>query len=357
MCCLELTELHGKKQIIFTLTAVSVVILAILLITISNGKKSDRTPATSTTIAMGTVINQSVYAPSETQADSSISEINKIINNLDTKYLSWRIQGTDVYKVNENGSAKVDDITSNCIKTCIALSSKCNGLFDITVGNLSTLWNIGTEDARVPSDEEIQSALKFVDYTSVRVDNDRISVSENQKLDLGAVGKGLACDEIRDYLKSTDVEGAAVSVGGSVLLYGTNPSSKDGAFNVAIRNPFGSANDFIALIHTKSACISTSGDYEKVFIADGKTYHHILNPKTGYPAESNVTGVTVVSESGVLSDALSTACFILGYGDESLALLKAYNAEAVFVTKDKKIYITDNLKSQFTLVDESYKIS
>ncbi|MDO5448544.1 MAG: FAD:protein FMN transferase, partial [Clostridia bacterium] len=131
---------------------------------------------------------------------------------------------------------------------------------------------------------------------------------------------------------------------------------KDGSWNVGVRDPFGNDSDFMAVINCGPCFISTSGDYEKVLVENGKKYHHILNPKTGYPAESNVTGVTIVCTSGALSDALSTACFILGYSDESLALLDQYDANAIFITKDKKVYITDGIKDSVTITNDEFKV-
>ncbi len=315
------------------------------------------------TLAMGTVINETVYADSEEDATAVMSDIAKLINELDTKHLSWRIKGADVYNINESTGSDVSYITLNCVKTCLDVSEKSGGLFDITVGDLSTLWGIGTETARVPSDDEIQSVLEHVDYTRVIISEKNISLADSQKLDLGAVGKGLACDEIRTYIDTakqsgkTTTSGAVISVGGSVLLYGTNPSSDDGSWTIGIRNPFGAADDYAAVLKLGESCVSTSGDYEKVLEADGKKYHHILNPKTGYPAESNITGVTVVSDSGILSDALSTACFILGYSDDALALLDTYDAEAVFILRDKTVYITDGIADKLTLTTDEFKLA
>lgn len=207
----------------------------------------------------------------------------------------------------------------------------------------------------MPNDADIKSALGSVDYKTVSVSDDNtVSLAKGQELDLGAVGKGLACDEVAKYLKTrNEVSGAVISVGGSILLYGQNPERDDGTFNVAIRNPFGESNDYMGIINLPGGyCVSTSGDYEKTFELDGKTYHHILDPKTGYPAESNITGVTVISKSGIDTDALSTAAFIMGYGDKTLELLKKYDAEAIFITHDKKVYITSGLQNKFSLYGE-----
>ena len=229
---------------------------------------------------------------------------------------------------------------------------------DISIGSVSHLWNFeaGEKAHTPPAATDVQKKLPFVDFRNIRIgDNNVILTASGQELDLGAVGKGLACDEVAKYLsEKSEVSAAVISVGGSILLYGKNPERSDGTFNVAVRDPFGEANDYMGIINLPGGyCISTSGDYEKTFTYEGKTYHHILDPKTGYPTESNITGVTVVSKSGIDTDALSTATFILGYGEKTLELLEKYDAEAVFITHDKKVYVTDGLKDKFTLPESA----
>ena len=353
--------MNGKNKKIVTAIIALLIVAAIVVLGLALRKKNTlSTPTTNSTIGMGTVVVESFYCSDTEVSKAAISKATKIINDLDKNRLSWRESGSDVANVNENGSDYVDTITYNCIKKCIDVSSNCNGIFDITVGKLSGLWNIGTEDARVPSDEEIDAALPTINYERIALTEDKgnlkVEIGADQKLDLGAVGKGLACDIISDYLVDTSIKGGTVSVGGSILVYGTNPTSKDGSWNVGVRDPFGNDSDYMAVINCGPCFISTSGDYEKVLVENGKKYHHILNPKTGYPAESNITGITVICDSGALSDALSTACFILGYGEDSLKLLDEYNANAVFVTKDKKVYITDGIAKSVTITNDSFKV-
>ena len=353
--------MKGKKQVVLTIAIV--VALAVCAIAIALALKSRHTletPTSNKTMGMGTVIVESFYSMDNDVSNSAITKSTEIINSLDDDRLSWRKDGSDVANLNKEGSAYVDYTTFSCISTCFDVSSKCDGAFDITVGNLTGLWNIGTEEARVPSDEEINSALPTINYKSITLLPDNkgsylVELGEGQRMDLGAVGKGLACDKIREYLEGTSIIGGTVSVGGSILVYGENPNAKDGSWNIAIRDPFGSESEYMAVINCGPCCISTSGDYEKVLIGpDDKKYHHILDPKTGYPAESNITGVTIVCDSGVLSDALSTACFILGYGDKSLKVLEKYDAEAIFVMKNKTVLITDGIKSNVTITNENF---
>lgn len=350
-----------KKQKIITgiivlILAVSIVLVAMLL----RGKTSLETPTTNTTIGMGTVVVESFYCKDSGVSDQAIKKATEIINDLDRNKLSWREKTSEIYALNNAGSGTLSKVTYDCLSTCIDISKNCGGALDVTVGPLSGLWNIGTNEARVPSDAEIDEALPRINFERISLDSTSdkfaVSIGDDQRLDLGAVGKGLACDVIRDYVKSTTIVGGTVSVGGSILVYGENSTSKDKTWNVGVRNPFGNDSDYMAVINCSPCCISTSGDYEKVLEINGKKYHHILNPKTGYPAESQITGVTIVADSGIVTDALSTACFILGYSDESLALLEKYNANAIFVMKDKTVYITDGIKSHVTIVDDSFKL-
>lgn len=350
-----------KRSISIILSIVLALLILLGIYFISKNKEKNE-PVTDESISMGTVIAMSIYDEDEA-AKSTIFEVRKIINKLDAQNLSWRINKSDVYNINENFTQEVSDVTANCIKTCLEISQKSNGLFDITIGDLTTLWGIGTETARVPEKEEIENAILAADYKKVSVSGNTVTIGKGQKMDLGAVGKGLACDESYKYIKDTSTKGAIISVGGSLLVYGQNPLNKDGVWNIGVRNPFGESNNSAGTLQIANKSengayyISTSGDYEKTLTVDGKTYHHILNPKTGYPAESNVTGVTIISKSGTLSDALSTACFSLGYSDESLKLLEAYDSEAVFILKDKTVHLTDGLKDCFTLTSEELTLT
>ncbi|MDD6807736.1 MAG: FAD:protein FMN transferase [Oscillospiraceae bacterium] len=349
------------KRTTSIIVSIIVVLLVALCIFFISSKEEAKEPYNKETISMGTVVFMSIYGEKESAENTSV-EITKIINRLDTKNLSWRIEKSDIFYLNQNFAYEVSEITSNCIKTCLEISGKSDGLFDITVGDLTTLWGIGTETAKVPTEDEIKEAIKLVDYKKVSVSGNTVKIGEGQKIDLGAVGKGLACDEVYKYIKTTDTEGAVISVGGSLLVYGKNPENSTGTWRIGIRNPFGSSNESAGIISLNNSekngayYVSTSGDYEKTLTENGKTYHHILNPKTGYPAESNVTGVTVIAPSGTLSDALSTVCFSLGYSDESLELLKAYNAEAVFILKDKTVYATDGISKDLVLTSDSFTL-
>ena len=208
------------------------------------------------------------------------------------------------------------------------------GAFDLTVGRLSSLWDFDDDIKKVPSEAEIKKELSTVDYEKIAINGANVAIGKGQTLDLGAVGKGAACDAAKAYLQKSGVKGAVVSVGGSILAFGKRNKIGD-KWRIAVRHPR-EENAYIGVINLSEGFVSTSGDYEKYFEKDGKRYHHILDANTGYPSDSGLSSVTVVCDSGTLSDALSTACFILGE-EKSKELLDEYSAAAIFIDKDLNV--------------------
>jgi len=340
----------GEKTTIIKLFSFSIFLCLIFISFYGCNKKV--TPYKTTNLAMGTVISQSLYGDNALEMSKTITnEIKKLENS----NLSWRIDCSDVNRINSNAGnfVKVDNCTLNWIEKSLDVSKNCGGVLDISIGNLTRLWNIGSEDARVPSKQEIESALESIDSTAISISGNNIKCAANQKIDLGAIGKGAACDRISEILDESNYKGAIISVGGSILLYGQNPNADK--WSVGIRNPRGEANDYVAILKLDKCCVSTSGDYERVLEQDGVAYHHILDPRTGYPSKNEFVSVTVVCDSGVLSDALSTACFILGYND-SLPLLAKYNAQAVFIDKDFNVYATSGIRNSLNITNDSFKL-
>ena len=176
-------------------------------------------------------------------------------------------------------------------------------------------------------EKEIKEALKTVGTDKVQAQGHTLTASEGTLLDFGAIGKGFACDLIHTYLQETDINGAVISVGGSIVAFG-DYNKKGDKWRIAITHPR-KADEYLGVISLDEGFVSTSGDYERYFEKDGKRYHHIFDAETGYPSESGLVSVTVVCDNGLLSDALSTACFVLGK-DEGMKLAEKYGASAVF---------------------------
>lgn len=344
--------MENRKTIKTLLVSAAVLLVAALLVFVINDSLDKKPVETQKyCVAMGTVITEKIY--SDKDASDVCDGVEKTIKNLEG-VISRRDESSVIYSLNKNGKVKTDEKTADVISRCGEIYSDCGGAFDITVGKLTSMWNIGEENARVPEEKEIKDALTYVDGSLVKTNQGAVMLGEGQKVDLGAVGKGLACDYVRDYLETTPIKSAVISVGGSVLLFGD--SEKDKKWSVAVRDPSGESDEYMGVLSLSDCCVSTSGDYERVLESDGKKYHHILDPKTGYPSDSGLKSVTIVCDSGFLSDALSTACFVLGV-KEGEKLLRKYNAEAVFIDNENRVYVTDGLISSFSLTSEGYTLA
>lgn len=266
------------------------------------------------------------------ESDLCTSEIQKIVENLDTEVLSRTSVDSLVSALNKNGGGEINLQTAAYFSLLLDVCEKSGGAFDFTLGAVSDLWSFGS-NPKIPDDAALAEALSHSGYEKISLSGSTLSMQDKSAvLDFGASGKGIALDSIKAYLETRDIKSAVVSVGGSSLLFG------DKEFTVGIRNPEGNAGSYIAKLHMGEGCVSSSGSYEQFFEENGRRYHHILNPETGYPVDNGLVGVTIVSESGLLSDALSTACFVLGI-EKGSALAAEYGCTAIFVTQDKKIYV------------------
>lgn len=326
-----------KLKILFVVVCVVTGVAVALFI---SDRKATYNHAEKYTVAMGTVMTQKVYADIP---GSNITEIIELVNGLED-IISYKDAGSTLTALNTDGTVISDTITQ-VLRICKDVSEKSGGAFDVTVGEVSDLWGIGTENARIPTEQEIAEAIAECGYENISVDGITITLNGDYSIDLGAIGKGLACDYIMSYLKSSsEIKGAVVSVGGSIVVYGEHNKAGDG-WRVAIRHPR-NQNEYLGVITLHEGFVSTSGDYEKYFEQDGVRYHHILDGNTGYPADSSLISVTVVCDSGILSDALSTACFILGR-EKGEELLLQYGAAGIFVDENMNISIVGDIDFEY----------
>lgn len=315
-----------------------------------------------TDIAMGTVTNQTIYSR---DGDLTLA-VRDIILKLEQDELSWRIEGSEVARINAAAGSgtyiSVSDRLYQELEILLKLSEDSSGAFDVTIRPVAALWNIdawaagetqtaaeGTfpdeqQSAIIPTQEQIILALTHTGYENLSLTDGTVMLPKDMALDLGAAGKGIACDRIAAYLREQSVYGAVISVGGSVVTIG---KKTDGTpWQIGIVNPWDTSSLVGILYLEGENFVSTSGDYERYVEVDGVRYHHILNPATGYPADSGVRSVTILCDSGILSDALSTACFVLGV-EEGMALAESYGAEALFIDTEGNISMTDGMKQFF----------
>lgn len=345
--------------------------------------------------AMGTIVSQTLYVQQgagekpEEEAQSETAFIMQLLTELEQQELSWRIADSEVGRINAQAMGNAGEepdydwageetereqnsggipqevlITVSISPSQYELLSRIwqvsedsGGAMDVTLGRLCRLWkldelavltengSVGTGQINLPTAEQIRAALADCGYGRVQLADGTITLPAGMQLDLGAVGKGIACDHISAYLHSRpQIAGAVVAVGGSVVTYGKKPDGS--SWKVAIMHPREEGSYLGVLSLEGEHYISTSGDYERYVMADGVRYHHILDPATGYPAHSGLCSVTIVCDSGLLADALSTACFVLG-PEQGLALAQVYGAEALLVEEDGSLHMTKGMEEMY----------
>lgn len=325
-----------------------VLFLVCLAVTAAHRKDTKESPVLSgqpvehQAILMGTVVTEKLYG-----GDSQvISGIENAISHLE-QTISWRLADSVIAGINASGSAVLTEDMYLWMTEALALAENTSGAFDPTLRPLIALWGIEEASPTVPGDKSIKESLSLVGYEKLSFEDRKLTLQEGMCLDFGAIGKGIALDVIADYLEESGVSAATIAVGGSVLTYGDKPG---GDWQIAVRDPDGPDGSALGILSISGThYISTSGDYEKYFEENGVKYHHIFDPGTGYPAKSGLRSVTVVCDSGLKSDGLSTACFVLGY-EASLPVLQEYGAQAVFILEDGSVRTTEGLEAYFSII-------
>ncbi len=255
--------------------------------------------------------------------------------------LSVTKEGGDVYHVNHDGSeVPIGKDAGNVISYGLKLGDEMGGAFDITLYPLSRAWGFTTGEYAVPTEEEIQDLLADTGYEKVWIADGKIYKPEDMEIDLGALGKGYAGREAKKILKDAGVTSAILSLGGNIETIGTKPDGSP--WRLGIKNPFGDGN--AAVISVTDKAVVASGTYERYFQDDtGKKYHHIMNPKTGYPVENGLVSLTVVTADGLAADGLSTALFVIGKDRAKAYWEKHRDIELLLIDEAGDIYVTEGL--------------
>lgn len=300
---------------------------------------------------MGTIISQRVYGDNAKIAAVKVEDEIKRVESL----MSFFLDSSEVSKLNKAAGkheVKLSNEVLFVLNRAKYYSKLCDGSFDITIAPVARLWGIFTGNEKLPSKEEINEALKLTGYKHLSINND-LGTSKLEKLgqcvDLGAIAKGYAADRAIDIYKQHGIESAFVNLGGNVMLLGNKPDGSP--WRVGIQNPLLERGKCLGAVNATNKTVVTSGDYIRYFEKDNKKYHHILDPRTGYPADSSLISTTIVSEKSIDADALSTAIFILGLKEGIKLIDSQKGIEAIFITKDKEIYVTEGLKEDFTFFD------
>lgn len=328
------------------LTILTFILVLIFNLTACGDSESGDNTVSLTNFYFDTSVTITIYdCDSDMDPENIIKECFAMCNHYD-KLFGRTYAESDVSKINDSSgkSIEVNSVVAEVIEDGIKYGDLTGGAFDITIAPITSLWNIGTDKAAVPADTAINVALKSVNYKKITINNDKVKLSDsNAKIDLGGIAKGFIADKLKAYMTSEGVTSAIIDLGGNILTIGGKPDSE--TFNIGIKKPFSeNPSEYAATIKVNGKSVVTSGVYERYFEEDGNIYHHILNPKTGYPVDNELNSVTIISDKSEDGDALSTGVFVTGL-DEGMELVNSLDdVEAVFITKDDNVIVSDGLE-------------
>lgn len=304
-----------------------------------------------TTFALGTVCTQTGYTQ-----ESILEEGEQLLYDQEAKW-SWRRENSETAKINESAGqpVRVDEETIALLSLAKEIAVQSDGAFDPTLGLVTQLWDITGEDPKVPAEKSIQELLDSAGYEQLQIDekNGTVSIGEGQALDLGGIAKGWAADRLAEQYRQSGVKSAILNLGGNIYVLGEKPDGEK--YRVGLRDPAGeNATDIMATLAVMDAAVVVSGAYERYFEENGKRYHHILDSSTGYPAESGLLSVCVISEQSALADALTTAIFVMGE-EKGLALARKMGVDALLVTERGAIVTTPDFLQKYEVEIEEEK--
>lgn len=330
-------------------------IIILIGLVISGCGSSKVEPISKQGFALDTICNITIYdKASEAVLDKCYQKLNDVENKM-----SVDISTSQVSMINKMAGikpVKVSDDTYHVISSGKGFSDLTRGKFDITVGPLVKLWGINTPHARVPAPSEIKAILPLINYKNIILDDKDKSIMLAKKgmaLDLGGIAKGFAGDQVKKVLQDNGVKHAIIDLGGNVLALGAKIDGS--AWRIGIQDPTSTRGDYLGIVKVKDKTVVTSGIYERYFIKNGKRYHHIMDTKTGYPVDNEMASVSIVTDVSMNADALAKA-FCFGVKNGLSFIEKQKNVEAIFVTRDNKVYITPGLKGNFTITNPSFKL-
>ncbi|NOU79835.1 FAD:protein FMN transferase [Paenibacillus sp. LMG 31459] len=367
----------NKKSgvILAALVIVIVAAVGIWLLVGNNGKDSTttETPGGATVTKDGdtksleqtfyiydTVVNIKVFG--DTVEQKNMDDIQAMLERMDIEFSRTKENG-ELYAVNQAAGKEavaVSDETLDIVKLSLKYAEEMDGLYDPTVGPLVDLWAIGEGGERVPDQAAIDKARSLTNYKDVIVDDAAKTVKlakEGMVLDMGGIGKGYAADRIADYLKAQGLDSAMINLGGSsIIALGNKPNGSP--WNIGLQDPDQSRGTQLGTIKISDEVIDASGVYERFFMQDGVRYHHILDPRTGFPSQNGLKSITIMSPNATDADALSTGVFLMGLED-GMKYLEALpeKVDAFFITDDNKIYATSSLRERLNLTDPTYSFA
>jgi thiamine biosynthesis lipoprotein len=296
---------------------------------------------------MDTVVYQKVYGKN---AEETIDEATRKIRYLEGK-LSFFQEESDIFQINIHAGknwVKVSQDTIDVLQKAVEVSKSSNGAFDVTVGVLTDYWRQLKKNQKKPDKNQIQDLISLINYRDILINSEERLVKLirfNQKIDLGGIGKGYAGEKVIDVYRDYSIHSGFINLGGNVVIIGK--THWKGNWVIGIRDPFSEDGEIFGTLKVEDQAVVTSGGYERYYEIDGLKYHHILDPRTGFPARLEWQSVTIVTESSTLADALSTAIFIMNR-QELIRFLKNFpSLGVILITHTDEIMISKNLKEIF----------
>ncbi len=317
--------------------------MAAILLTLS-GCAAEQKPVEASLFAMNTYMTFTAYGEN---AQSALDESTELIETAESLW-SVTDQASEIHQANHSGGqpVSVSEETAALISFALEMAKQTNGALDPTIYPVLMAWGFTTNSKQVPSQQQIDTLLEQVDYTKIQLDGTTLTVPEGMQLDLGAVGKGYTADLVAEVLRKHGITSALISLGGNIHAIGSKPDGSD--WRIGIRAPWESGN--LGILKISDAAVVTSGGYENYFEDDaGNVYWHILNPATGYPADSGVQSMLIVGPEGKRCDALSTALFAMGPEEAEAYWRKNGGFEMLMVTDEHEILLTEGIARRFTL--------
>lgn len=308
---------------------------------------------TASDFLLNTVITINLY---DTQDEAVLDGCFDLIAKYENIF-SRTSETSELYQLNhgmlpkEGEAYTVSTELAKIIEDALYFCRLSKGAFDITIEPVSSLWDFAAANPVAPKDSDIRSALPLIGYQNLSVAGNMVTFAKDgMGIDLGAIAKGYIADRVKEYLLANGVKSAMINLGGNVLCVGSKPD--DLPFHVGIQKPFAGRNETVAIMDIEDLSVVSSGVYERYFESDGKLYHHILDPKTGYSYENNLVSVTIISKKSVDGDGLSTTCFALGL-EQGLELIASLpDTYAVFITSDDQIYYSEGFQDAIEITEE-----
>lgn len=361
----DLQEYYHKKQ--SPAKKIAIVVLLVLICACIAGlyyyKNNLQQHSLDGNYAMGSKVSLTACGKN---GEAAVNNAYTEVSLLDGK-ISDSNMNSEVAKIAQKAGfepVKIVPDTMNALKTMLEVAKATDGMYDPTIGPLVSMWNFSNNGDYValPDQDQVNLMMKYVGFDKLKLDeNNQTAYLTDQicSLEMNSAKDGAACDDAINAYKESNAKSGIVTVGSSVGTLGTKALNKP--WSVALFDPSKEAidnkqNEVLGKINLSNEFVSSESIYSKYAVVDGNVYHHILNPKTGYPADTDLIGVSVVANNGTLSDVLSTACLTVGL-QQSKDLLNKFNAQAVLVDKDHHVYVTSKIKDKFTLTNENYTLS